>query len=62
MKAYKRVFLYIRRKKGRTVMLLGIMWVCILSVLVSRTVRDQTRAAVGQLKEKLLGDSLREEG
>ncbi len=43
-------------------MLLGIMWVCILSVLVSRTVRDQTRAAVGQLKEKLLGDSLREEG
>lgn len=55
MKAYKRALLYIRRKKGRSAMLFAIMWVCVLSVLVAGTVRNQTRDAVGQLKEKLSG-------
>ena len=55
MKAYKRALLYIRRKKGRSVMLFGIVWVCVLSMLVAGTVRNQTDVVVGQLKEKLSG-------
>lgn len=55
MKAYKRALLYIGRKKGRSTMLFGVMWVCVLSVLVAGTVRNQTDVVVGQLKEKLSG-------
>lgn len=55
MKAYKRALLYIGRKKGRSVMLFGIVWVCVLSMLVAGTVRNQTDVVVGQLKEKLSG-------
>lgn len=55
MKAYKRALLYIGRKKGRSIMLFGVMWVCVLSMLVAGTVRNQTDVIVGQLKEKLSG-------
>lgn len=55
MKAYKRALLYIGRKKGRSAMLFGVMWVCVLSMLVAGTVRNQTDVVVGQLKEKLSG-------
>lgn len=36
-------------------MLFGVMWVCVLSMLVAGTVRNQTDVVVGQLKEKLSG-------
>lgn len=36
-------------------MLFGIVWVCVLSMLVAGTVRNQTDVVVGQLKEKLSG-------
>lgn len=55
MKPYKRAFLYITRKKNRSIILFFIMWVCVLSILVAGTVWNQTSFAVGQLKEKLSG-------
>lgn len=55
MKPYKRALLYITRKKSRSVILFFIMWVCVLSILISGTVWNQTSFAVGQLKEKLSG-------
>lgn len=55
MKSYKRALLYIGRKKGRSIMLFGVMWVCVLSMMVAGTVRNQTNVVVGQLKEKLSG-------
>lgn len=55
MKAQRRALLYIGRKKGKSVMLFGIMWICLSSVLVAGSVRNKTNEVALQLKEKLSG-------
>mgnify|MGYP003094587428 FL=1 len=55
MQNWKRALLYIKRKKGKSLMLFAIMWVCLLSVLVAGAVRNRTNEVTSQLKEKLSG-------
>ena len=55
MQNWKRALLYIKRKKGKSLMLFAIIWVCLLSVLVAGAVRNRTNEVTSQLKEKLSG-------
>lgn len=55
MQTIKRAFLYIYRKKGKSILLVMIMFVCILCVLVAGAVRNRTSEVTMELKEKLSG-------
>lgn len=55
MKNWKRALLYIRRKRGKSLMLFCIMWVCLSGVLIAGCIRNQAGNVTMQLKEKLSG-------
>lgn len=55
MKNWERAWLYIRRKKDKSIVLFAIMWACITCGLVAATFWNSSETTVTRLKEKLSG-------